>query len=70
MQSPIYQIVQWVERNGQHEAIHQLRLEMLPLSVRCHVYLKDVSPALDAPAYFLDRLRDLAGAIIGQPCPY
>lgn len=66
--STVYQVVKWVEANGEVKAIDRLRVALLPDLLGEGIRLVDVSPTTPCSPSLLKKISDQAEAIVGRPC--
>lgn len=69
MASPLYDIIQWAQANGEVKTIDRIRVSLLPDLLAEEVWLNDLTPASTCSAQLLSKIRDQASAVVGQPCP-
>lgn len=64
----VYDVVKWVEKNGEVKAVDRLRVSMLPDLLGEGIVLGDVQPTTACSAALLKKISDRAATIVGRPC--
>ena len=65
----IFEIVEWVRRQGDIHSLGRLRLRVLSATIKEGLSLSEVTPQTECSSECLNLVRDAASKIVGKPCP-
>lgn len=68
-ESSLYQILQWVKRNGDADTLARLRLKLLPETVREGIIFDRVTPDTDCSEQYLASMRRNIREMLGKDAP-
>ncbi len=69
-QGKLFQVLKWLEEEGEVKAVARLRMKILPYSVKEGIVISKVDATTQCSKDLLAHAREAAAAIVGKPCPY
>jgi len=69
MATSLYDIFEWVKKNGEVKAIDRVRFRSLSAFVAEGVVFSAVTPQTKVSDSCLQTVRQAASSVVGQPCP-
>lgn len=69
MVATVHGILKWAEKEGEVKAVSRIRLKLLADATREGIHMSRVDASTTASPHFISKLKSVASAVVGKPCP-